>query len=153
MDFYFTGIRYASILNSHLRVERSVLQGVIDQLDVRIMLRVSHDVLMKRRHERHGYHTAGRDIPASQLFHVLIISVMSQCLPFPLFFFMVILLIFPRTIFPTSSTLIMPHHTLSLSSSNRSRRHSMAGSSSLLGDYCLAGICQCSQGNLRAWGR
>ncbi|CAA7259174.1 unnamed protein product [Cyclocybe aegerita] len=31
---------------------------VIDQLDVRIMLRVPHDVLKQRRHERHGYHTA-----------------------------------------------------------------------------------------------
>ena len=35
---------------------------MIDQLDVRIFLRVPHDVLKKRRHERHGYHTAGRDI-------------------------------------------------------------------------------------------
>jgi len=33
---------------------------VIEQLDVRIMLRVPHDVLKKRRHERHGYHTAGK---------------------------------------------------------------------------------------------
>ncbi|KAJ6602205.1 P-loop containing nucleoside triphosphate hydrolase protein [Mycena sp. CBHHK59/15] len=31
---------------------------VIEQLDVRIYLRVPHDVLKKRRHERHGYHTA-----------------------------------------------------------------------------------------------
>ncbi|KAJ7287751.1 P-loop containing nucleoside triphosphate hydrolase protein [Mycena rebaudengoi] len=31
---------------------------VIEQLDVRIYLRVPHDVLRKRRHERHGYHTA-----------------------------------------------------------------------------------------------
>ncbi|KAJ7232773.1 hypothetical protein B0H12DRAFT_1144845 [Mycena haematopus] len=33
---------------------------VIAQLDVRIYLRVPHDVLRARRHERHGYHTAGR---------------------------------------------------------------------------------------------
>ncbi|KAH7923396.1 P-loop containing nucleoside triphosphate hydrolase protein [Leucogyrophana mollusca] len=33
-------------------------QEVIDQLDVRIFLRVPHDVLKQRRHERHGYHTA-----------------------------------------------------------------------------------------------
>lgn len=32
---------------------------VIDQLDVCIFLRVPRDVLQKRRHERHGYHTAG----------------------------------------------------------------------------------------------
>ncbi|KAF9528502.1 hypothetical protein CPB83DRAFT_869476 [Crepidotus variabilis] len=31
---------------------------VIEQLDVRIMLRVPYDVLKARRHERHGYHTA-----------------------------------------------------------------------------------------------
>nr|GAT57771.1 fumarate reductase [Mycena chlorophos] len=31
---------------------------VIEQLDVRIFLRVPHDVLRARRHERHGYHTA-----------------------------------------------------------------------------------------------
>ncbi|KIM77169.1 hypothetical protein PILCRDRAFT_623853 [Piloderma croceum F 1598] len=33
-------------------------QDVIDQLDVRVFLRVPHDVLKHRRHERHGYHTA-----------------------------------------------------------------------------------------------
>ncbi|KAG6886310.1 hypothetical protein C0993_006720 [Termitomyces sp. T159_Od127] len=33
-------------------------QEVIDQLDVRIFLRVPEPVLRKRRHERHGYHTA-----------------------------------------------------------------------------------------------
>ncbi|EPQ57636.1 P-loop containing nucleoside triphosphate hydrolase protein [Gloeophyllum trabeum ATCC 11539] len=31
---------------------------VVDSLDVRIFLRVPYDVLKKRRHERHGYHTA-----------------------------------------------------------------------------------------------
>lgn len=35
---------------------------VIAELDVRIMLRVPHDVLEKRRHERHGYHTAEGDL-------------------------------------------------------------------------------------------
>ena len=35
-------------------------QEVIDKLDVRIFLRVPHDVLKQRRHERHGYHTAGK---------------------------------------------------------------------------------------------
>lgn len=34
-------------------------QEVIDKLDVKIFLRVPHDVLKLRRHERHGYHTAG----------------------------------------------------------------------------------------------
>ncbi|GLB37326.1 putative P-loop containing nucleoside triphosphate hydrolase protein [Lyophyllum shimeji] len=33
-------------------------QEVVDQLDVCIFLRVPEDVLRKRRHERHGYHTA-----------------------------------------------------------------------------------------------
>jgi nicotinamide/nicotinate riboside kinase len=37
-------------------------QDVIAQLDVRIFLRVPHDVLRKRRHERHGYHTAGKEV-------------------------------------------------------------------------------------------
>ena len=35
------------------------VQDVIAELDVRIMLRVPHDILKQRRHERHGYHTAG----------------------------------------------------------------------------------------------
>ena len=34
-------------------------EEVIDSLDARIFLRVSYDVLKQRRHERHGYHTAG----------------------------------------------------------------------------------------------
>lgn len=34
-------------------------KGVVDTLDVRVFLRVPHDVLKERRHERHGYHTAG----------------------------------------------------------------------------------------------
>ncbi|KAF4620983.1 hypothetical protein D9613_000340 [Agrocybe pediades] len=38
-------------------------KDVIEQLDVRIMLRVPHDVLKQRRHERHGYHTAGMSFP------------------------------------------------------------------------------------------
>ncbi|KAJ8696687.1 ribosylnicotinamide kinase, variant 2 [Pleurotus ostreatus] len=32
---------------------------VVDQLDVKFFLRVPHDALKKRRHDRHGYHTAG----------------------------------------------------------------------------------------------
>ncbi|KAJ8696686.1 ribosylnicotinamide kinase [Pleurotus ostreatus] len=31
---------------------------VVDQLDVKFFLRVPHDALKKRRHDRHGYHTA-----------------------------------------------------------------------------------------------
>lgn len=38
------------------------VQEVIELLDVRIFLRVPHDVLKKRRNERHGYHTAGRSL-------------------------------------------------------------------------------------------
>lgn len=37
------------------------LQQVVETLEQRILLRVPHDVLKKRRHDRHGYHTAGRD--------------------------------------------------------------------------------------------
>ncbi|KAL0956210.1 hypothetical protein HGRIS_002367 [Hohenbuehelia grisea] len=33
-------------------------RDVFDQLDVKFFLRVPHDVLKHRRHERHGYHTA-----------------------------------------------------------------------------------------------
>ncbi|KAF9476378.1 P-loop containing nucleoside triphosphate hydrolase protein [Pholiota conissans] len=40
---------------------------VIAQLDVRIMLRVPHAVLKKRRHERHGYHTAVQSDPEGTL--------------------------------------------------------------------------------------
>ena len=43
---------------------RHLFKDVIDQLDVRIFLRVPHDVLKKRRHERHGYHTAGKNLPS-----------------------------------------------------------------------------------------
>lgn len=35
------------------------MQDVVDQIDVRVLLRAPHDVLWQRRHERHGYHTAG----------------------------------------------------------------------------------------------
>jgi nicotinamide/nicotinate riboside kinase len=37
----------------------TVHQKAIDQFDIRVFLRVPHDVLKQRRHERHGYHTAG----------------------------------------------------------------------------------------------
>ncbi|KAK7045707.1 ribosylnicotinamide kinase [Paramarasmius palmivorus] len=40
---------------------------VIKQLDVRIFLRVPHDVLKHRRHERHGYHTAVQSDPEGSL--------------------------------------------------------------------------------------
>ncbi|KAJ7718023.1 P-loop containing nucleoside triphosphate hydrolase protein [Mycena maculata] len=40
---------------------------VIEQLDVRIYLRVQHDVLRQRRHERHGYHTAVQSDPEGTL--------------------------------------------------------------------------------------
>ncbi|KAJ8521172.1 hypothetical protein ONZ45_g2089 [Pleurotus djamor] len=33
-------------------------KDVVDQLDVQFFIRVPHDVLKRRRHERHGYHTA-----------------------------------------------------------------------------------------------
>ncbi len=37
-------------------------QAVVDSLDVRVFLRVPEAVLKQRRHERHGYHTAGKTI-------------------------------------------------------------------------------------------
>ncbi|KAJ7078836.1 P-loop containing nucleoside triphosphate hydrolase protein [Mycena belliarum] len=40
---------------------------VIEQLDVRIYLRVPHDVLRQRRQERHGYHTAVQSDPEGTL--------------------------------------------------------------------------------------
>lgn len=40
---------------------------VIELLDVRIFLRVPHDVLKKRRNERHGYHTAVQSDPEGSL--------------------------------------------------------------------------------------
>ena len=36
-----------------------ILQEVVSSLDVRIFLRVPEETLKQRRHERHGYHTAG----------------------------------------------------------------------------------------------
>lgn len=61
------------------------LQDVIDQLDVRIMLRVPHDVLRQRRHERHGYHTAGTKYPC----YSLLLCKLTKFFPF-----------FPFTRFP-----------------------------------------------------
>ncbi|KAL0072755.1 ribosylnicotinamide kinase [Marasmius tenuissimus] len=40
---------------------------VIKQLEVRIFLRVPHDTLKRRRHERHGYHTAVQSDPEGSL--------------------------------------------------------------------------------------
>ncbi|KAG9309341.1 hypothetical protein JVU11DRAFT_10577 [Chiua virens] len=40
-------------------ISLTIVQEVIDQLDIRFFLRVPHDVLKQRRLERHGYHTAG----------------------------------------------------------------------------------------------
>ncbi|TFK74547.1 P-loop containing nucleoside triphosphate hydrolase protein [Pluteus cervinus] len=40
---------------------------VIAQLDVPIFLRVPHDILKQRRHERHGYHTAVQSDPEGAL--------------------------------------------------------------------------------------
>ena len=37
-------------------------QEVVNQIDVRVLLRAPHDVLRQRRLERHGYHTAGEQI-------------------------------------------------------------------------------------------
>ena len=62
MDSYCIGTRCA-ILDLERYVDllthTYVSQEVVDALDVRVMLRVPHDVLKHRRHERHGYHTAG----------------------------------------------------------------------------------------------
>ncbi|KAG5350493.1 hypothetical protein C0989_010800 [Termitomyces sp. Mn162] len=42
-------------------------QEVIDEIDVRVFLRVPEPVLRKRRHERHGYHTAVQSDPEGSL--------------------------------------------------------------------------------------
>ncbi|KAF8441777.1 P-loop containing nucleoside triphosphate hydrolase protein [Boletus edulis BED1] len=42
-------------------------KGIIDQLDIRFFLRLPHDVLKQRRHERHGYHTAVQFNPEGSL--------------------------------------------------------------------------------------
>jgi len=65
MASYFIGTRYHLLLQPEKTVvcDFGKSQDVVDQLDVRIMLRVPHDVLKKRRHERHGYHTAGKKFP------------------------------------------------------------------------------------------
>jgi nicotinamide/nicotinate riboside kinase len=55
----------------HITKHPGQTQEVIDQLDVCIFLRVPHDVLKKRRHERHGYHTAGMKTRALILYVTL----------------------------------------------------------------------------------
>ena len=47
--------------HTHQTLDGKVGQDVVDKLDYRIFLRVPHDVLKQRRHDRHGYHTAGRN--------------------------------------------------------------------------------------------
>ncbi|KAF8578663.1 P-loop containing nucleoside triphosphate hydrolase protein [Ramaria rubella] len=42
-------------------------EQVINQLDVRVFLRVPREVLQQRRHERHGYHTAVQTDPEGTL--------------------------------------------------------------------------------------
>jgi len=42
-------------------------QEVVDQIDVRLFLRVPHETLERRRHERHGYHTAVQSDPEGTL--------------------------------------------------------------------------------------
>ncbi|THH09450.1 hypothetical protein EW145_g2016 [Phellinidium pouzarii] len=42
-------------------------EEVFNALDARIFLRVRHDILKKRRHERHGYHTAVQSDPEGTL--------------------------------------------------------------------------------------
>jgi nicotinamide/nicotinate riboside kinase len=74
--FFSTGSNI--FLNRHL-----VVQDVFDQLDVRIMLRVPHDVLKKRRNERHGYHTAGKSFLSCHFFAYLHYATLTNYLPLP----------------------------------------------------------------------
>jgi nicotinamide/nicotinate riboside kinase len=62
-------------------------QEVIDQLDVRIFLRVPHDVLKKRRFERHGYHTLGKKT-----------QVLALCITLMIFFSYAFLIFLPTDI-------------------------------------------------------
>ncbi|KAG6866673.1 hypothetical protein C0991_000783 [Blastosporella zonata] len=56
-------------------------QEVIDELDVRVFLRVPEPVLKKRRHERHGYHTAGKHPFVSGERKAILTGVLIDLLP------------------------------------------------------------------------
>jgi nicotinamide/nicotinate riboside kinase len=57
---YWNKVRRIMILM--LTVLTCLNQGIIDQLDVRVLLRLPHDMLKKRRDERHAYHNASKKI-------------------------------------------------------------------------------------------
>ncbi|KAG8746322.1 ribosylnicotinamide kinase [Ceratobasidium sp. 414] len=54
---YWDGVSTFEIKSSKAAYNNR-LQEVVDQLDVKIFMRIPEGVLQKRRHERHGYHTA-----------------------------------------------------------------------------------------------
>ncbi|KAF8909851.1 P-loop containing nucleoside triphosphate hydrolase protein [Mucidula mucida] len=70
---------FQRIKEDNLKAGRRVIWGLVDgfllywhpevikELDVRIFLRVPHDVLKERRHQRHGYHTAVQSDPEGSL--------------------------------------------------------------------------------------
>lgn len=70
---------WANILNfsSEFQTIR-FFQEVVDQLDVRVMLRVPHDVLLSRRHHRSGYYTAGRGFIACRLLRRSLVITLSS---------------------------------------------------------------------------
>ena len=56
---YWDPVRVCGYLSSAGLIG-GTFQEVVSALDSRLFLRVPHDVLKQRRHERHGYHTAGQ---------------------------------------------------------------------------------------------
>ncbi|KAJ8076940.1 ribosylnicotinamide kinase [Marasmius tenuissimus] len=88
---------------------------VIKQLEVRIFLRVPHDTLKRRRHERHGYHTAGKSFDTSPLSYcILYRSDGSVSVPLSFFLlFLVSLLCFPTSqLWPTDTVQSDPEGSL-----------------------------------------
>ena len=109
-------------------------------LDHKFFLRVPHDVLKQRRHERHGYHTAGRSSCPRSLrtrrygILTLLLSLrvranlrLNTALP------------------PSAETVLATTHLPHARSAIRSRGKPMARSAALLGADCMAGVRGCTR--------
>jgi hypothetical protein len=125
---------------------------VIDQLDVRIFLRTPHDVLKQRRNDRHGYHTAGKDIsilsrslyfsrsnPNSIFLYLSRLRPVFRCTLYLYF-----TLFRPSDYSPFTRTVPI----LLTRSSIRSRRFALARPAILLGSGCIPSVRRCAQGYL-----